>query len=335
MSNYVFEQIQKAHRILLSTHRNCDGDGLGSQIALLHALRRIGKDASIINVDHPSPKYAFLNTSALVKSYDNEHPIGKADLALIFDTNDSRLLEPLYSQLVANCREVLFVDHHPILEHGPSPTKGSLVDTSAASTGEVVLQLIEELKIELDAPMARALYTSLVFDTQLFRYVKSDPRSHLMAAKLLAYEKNPEEVHRHLFATYTLEKIAFLARSLSRVEYLIDNHAAFVALDAVDFAGTGLHGDEATDVVDLVMNVSSVEVAALAREEAPAQWKVSFRAKGRVPVLETAESLGGGGHTFAAGARIAGERSAVREQIITVLTELTEKYLGMHPGAQS
>jgi phosphoesterase RecJ-like protein len=39
----IIDRIGQAERILLTTHHNPDGDGLGSEAAIYHCLKRIGK----------------------------------------------------------------------------------------------------------------------------------------------------------------------------------------------------------------------------------------------------------------------------------------------------
>jgi phosphoesterase RecJ-like protein len=258
-----------------------------------------------------------------------EAPLPKADLALILDTNDRRLAEPLISELEKQGTEVVFVDHHPVLKEGPAPTTGSLIDISAASTGEIVYRTIQEMKISLNAAMARALYTSVVFDTQLFRFVKSDPRSHLMAADLLKFEKNPEEIHRKLFATYSIQKMEFLARALAQVEYTANGKIAVLKLDGREIRSYGLDLEDSVDVIDMVMNIETVQVATLMREDMPGVFKLSLRSKGVFPVLPLAERLGGGGHTFAAGAYVKREARELREFILGELLAVVQ------PGLRS
>ena len=323
MTNEIMRKLQDATSIILSTHRHCDGDGLGAQLALFHALRRMSKQVRIVNVDAPAKKYAFLETDRWVQIF-GETQVQPADLALIFDTNDRRLVEPLFTELTKKTKEVLFIDHHPVLKEGPPPTEGSLIDTSAASTGEIVFRLIADLGIELDPEIARALYVSVVFDTQLFRYVKADPRSHLMAAELLKYERQPEDVHRRLFATYTIEKMDFLGRALSRVEYTANGKVAFIRLTAKDLRESGLDPDEAIDILDLVMNIETVQAGALLREDAPGLFKISLRSKGTVHVLPLAESLGGGGHPFAAGCIVGRDGHELREIVVRELATLVQ-----------
>ena len=163
------QKIKDAQSIILTTHRQCDGDGLGSELAIFHALKKIQKNVRILNVDATPRKYSFLSPDTYIQYFDGEFdPIAPTSLALIFDTNDKRLVEPLYQSLEKQCAEIVFVDHHPILQTGPAPTPSSIIATQAASTGELAYDLIKALNIELDEKIAQALYTSIVFDTQLF-----------------------------------------------------------------------------------------------------------------------------------------------------------------------
>ncbi len=313
MFHALVQQIQQASTVVLSTHRHCDGDGLGAQLAVYSALRKLGKTVWVLNPDLPPKKYAFLKTKEIVGVSGGETP--GADLALIFDTNDRRLVEPLFGRLENSVKQIRFIDHHPTLANGPQPTAGSVIDTSAASTGEMAYQLIKALGVELDADIARALYTALIFDTQMFRYVKGDPRSHLMAAELLRFEREPELVHQALFATYTVEKMNFLAQSLASAEYFADKRVAFVRVRSSEARAQGLEPDESADIIDLVMNIRSVEIGALLREDAPGEYKLSLRSK-RAPVLALAESFGGGGHPFAAGAYLTADADTVRARLL-------------------
>jgi bifunctional oligoribonuclease and PAP phosphatase NrnA len=334
----IAEKIIAAHSVVLTTHRNCDGDGLGAQLALFHGLNRLGKSVRILNVDQPPAKYSFLEIEKWIEVYSsalaievNSAPLAPTDVALIFDTNDGRLVEPLFSDLKKKCKNVFFIDHHPILLEGPAPTSGSFIDVGAASTGEISYRLLKLLGVTLDAQIARALYTSIAFDTQLFRYVKTDPASHVMAAELLKYERHPEEIHRRLFATYTVERMALLSTALSRVEYFAGNQLAFIGLRLKDFKDAhtlpGFDADDSADIIDMVMNIESIQVAALIREDSPGHFKLSMRSKGAIEVVGMAEGFGGGGHRFASGAYINSDYDSLRASLRTELQKHLETYL--------
>ena len=318
----IADHIRKASRIMISTHKHLDGDGLGSELALYHALKKIQKDVRILNLDQVPSRYTFLNTKQYVQSYRLEHsPLQKTDLALIVDTNDSRLLGELFVQMEKLCETILFIDHHLPLKNGPSPTEGSYIDVNAASTGEMVFHLIKELDIPLDKNIARALYTSIIFDTQFFRYIRNSGESHRITAELLEYEKQPMEISQNIFGNYTVDKLTFLSKILGEIEYSNDQRCAFLTIKQKDILDHKLTYDDSLDVIDMVMNVQSLEVAVLFLEMEGDEkcYKVSLRSKGAINVSKIADSLGGGGHFYSSGAFVKGDLLSLKSQIINSL----------------
>lgn len=319
----LLKHIHRSQKIILSTHKQPDGDGIGSQIGMLHALRKLDKDVRILNVDRTPNKYHYLQTEELTQAFLEPHtPLEKSDLTLIFDTNDRRLLHPLYQELELNCKEIIFIDHHPLLEIGPIPTPKSLVNTKAASTGEMTYEIIKSLGIELDAQIARALYSSIVFDTQLFRYIRNSPATHLITAELLKYEKKPEEIHRYLFGHHSVEKIRFLSQALSQIQYYCNDKLAVLQIQLKELNEAHLDMDDSRDLIDLIMNIEPLEVAVLIRTDDVNEFKVSIRSKGRVPILQVAESFGGGGHLFSSGAYVQGDMLSIKKKLIDKISNL-------------
>lgn len=273
-------------------------------------------------VDQVPKKYAFLEPEKYLEVFEGPHtPLEATDLVLIFDTNDRRLVEPLFDKMQSCCREILFVDHHPVLNQGPEPTAGSFIDTRAASTGEISYFIIKGLGIRLDEKIAQALYTSIAFDTQLFKFVKNSVNSHLIAAEMLMHINNAEDIHRRLFSTHTMEKVAFLAKVLAQIEYFGSGQVAVLKLHAKDLADHNLDMDDSRDVIDMLMNVNTLQAAALFREDSPNNYKLSLRSKGRLEVLGVAESFGGGGHMFASGASLNGPYSELKPKVVQLLID--------------
>lgn len=316
----ISQRIKDSKSILLSTHKQCDGDGLGAILSLYHALKKMGKTVRCMTVDDVPKKYFFLDPMRYLEVFERPHkPLEKTDLALIFDTNDHRLVEPLYSEMSEKCKQILFIDHHPVLNLGPEPTLGSYIETRAASTGEIAYFIIKSLNIRMDQKIAECLYTSVAFDTQLFKFVKNSVNSHLIAAEVLQYLPQAQEIHRHLFATHTVEKVAFLAKVLSEITYFGTKQIAVLRLSSKDLDDHGLDMDDSRDVIDMLMNIQSLQAAALFRQEGPDQFKLSLRSKGSIEVLGVAEDFGGGGHLYAAGAFIEGPFDVIKKQVVDLL----------------
>jgi phosphoesterase RecJ-like protein len=310
-------RITNAQNIILSTHTQPDGDGLGSQVALYYALKKIGKDVRIINVEPAPKKYDFLNSKKIIENFKNlATPILKTDLSLVFDTNDPALLVDLWAELQSKANHVCFIDHHPILERYPISRVDNLINTDASSTGEIVFDMIKSLKIPFDAQIAMPLYTSIVFDTNYFRYIRGSPTPHLIAAELLRHGIDPQNVHKSLFGNYSQTKLKFLGQMLGNVEYEFGGKLAYIRVKTVDINKLGLEIDETRDIIDMVMNVEVIEAAVLLREDSPSQFKVSFRSKGLFSVDGLAQELGGGGHKFAAGAYVESSYEEIKSKIL-------------------
>ena len=91
MNNINFSDLQQlissAGPILLTTHINPDCDGLGSEIALYHHLRSIGKECRIINTSGMRDMYNFLDLEGHTEKYspDMDDWIKSADITILLD----------------------------------------------------------------------------------------------------------------------------------------------------------------------------------------------------------------------------------------------------------
>lgn len=317
--------IKQAQNILLTTHRQADGDGLGAQMALYFALLKTGKKVSVINIDETAPKYSFLPEIQKIQIFEKSpHLSEKYDLALVFDTNDERMIDPLFEELKKNKIKTVFIDHHPQLKLGPTPSSESYIQTTAASTGEIAYQLIQKLGILLDEKISICLYTSITFDTQLFRYVRSSPSSHLICAELLKYNFDALEVHQNLFSQQSVEKMRFISQALQSIEYHYLQQFALVKIKKEELEHHGLGIDDSRDVIDMIMNIKTLQAACLIREDSDENYKVSFRSKGSYKVVDIAERLGGGGHPSASGCFYKGPYHELRQKILDEFKDLLE-----------
>jgi bifunctional oligoribonuclease and PAP phosphatase NrnA len=313
----------------ITTHRDCDGDGVGAMLAFYNALLSMGLKARLLSVDKIPLKYSFLPGYEKIELFNPTAPPSDGDLLIAFDTNDSRRIEPLASWALQNnalkgekkAGQVVFIDHHPVLKNGPHPGHSSFINTHAASTGEMTFDLIRTMKIPMNSEIAQCLYTSIVFDTQLFRFIRKSPRSHQIAAELMNYDFDPTDIHRRLFGNQTPEKLKFLAQALSRIEYLNKGKVAYLELMNEDFTTHNVDPEASRDVVDMMMNVKNIEISVVIRQEGD-KTKISLRSKGRFEVLSLAEIWAGGGHLYAAGATLVDPlNSELKNQIIEWLNK--------------
>ncbi len=319
------ELLEGAKRVILSTHKQSDGDGLGAACALYHALKQTGCKVRILTVDKISPRYKFLlpQEKNAVQNFDSPHELVEAstDLGIVLDTHEPRMLEPLYTHLKERCQRLVFVDHHPLSpQRLRSLEVGSLVCPQAASVGEVVFGLLQRMQMEITPEIAQALYVSILFDTRFFRYIKDSHISHMIAAELLPLIPQPETVHRNLFSTNNVEKIAFLSKVLGELKFHQEGRIAVSYISLGDLEKHRVSFEESIDVIEIIMGLSSIECVVVFREEGLNKWRVSLRTyNSQLNLQKTAAAIGGGGHLHSAGAEIKGNYQESYEKLIHLL----------------
>ena len=309
------EKILQAESFVLTTHKNCDADGLGSILAFHHVLTRLGKKVQSLAVDEIAQRYDFMNYQNFVSVYQ-KNQIQQADLALIFDTNDPRLVEPLYSELKQKTKTQVFIDHHSPLSF--SENLNMFLDENSASTGELCYFLFEKMKVSVTIDAARALYISIIFDTGMFRSSKNLSRAFYTCSKLCD-QVDVNQIYEELFCRYDQQGWDGMIHLLNRVQYNQNHTTAFIECDYEFFKKSGISVFHILDALDLVMKRKSVKVGFVSVEKKPGEYKLSFRSKQSVSVSKLAEELGGGGHEHSAGAVV---KNYSKEKILTLIQKL-------------
>ncbi|MCK4578160.1 MAG: DHH family phosphoesterase, partial [Candidatus Marinimicrobia bacterium] len=203
--------ISQAQRIVLSTHENPDGDGLGSQLAMYEHLQSLGKECRILNCTNAPAVLHFLDPEGWLETYDplkHDDWLAKCDLAIMFDVGDFRRLRCVGQAVARHGISMASIDHHPQTGYdssgGSNPFKYLVVDYSAPSTGTLVWQYFNDYRTRpLTLQMANALYAALVTDTGSFKYDNTDARAHHMAVDLLEAGVRPYDIHKLIYEQRT------------------------------------------------------------------------------------------------------------------------------------
>ena len=289
--------ILQAQRILLTTHRNSDGDGIGSLAALYGALKNLNKQVWFVPVDEVPKRYSYMLENVDVCTTPDDI---NADLLIILDTNHGELCNPLFQNSINKNRKVLFIDHH-VENSKPHPLIFRIMNLDAASTGEIVFDIIKMLNVPNNDFIASALYSSLTFDTQAFKLVRNSARSHSIAAELAGHQINTEKIQRALFAHWTPEKMKFLAELIHSAKYSANNKVVGLSVTLKQLETYKLHGDDVNDIVDMFTLIPTVKFAYFIRQAEANEYKVSFRSALNDYAYTVATRLDGGGHKSSAG----------------------------------
>ena len=306
----VRESLDRAERLVLTSHLRPDGDALGSEIALAHALRARGKEVLILNAD-PAPRTLDWlmddQPDGLVQIYEpgalaQAEAVAHADLLVVLDTNAKHRLGAVGDLFTQASAPVVLIDHHPDPE---TWFDVGWTQTDASATAEMIYSLIAGWGVDLiDAAIATALYVGIVTDTGSFRYRATTPRTHTIIADILERgDISPEPIHIALFDGRSRGGLRLLAASLQTIETHYNGRLATMWVDGEMIRRTGALFDETEGLISYALGLDGV-VAAVIFLEVPSGVKASFRSKGDCPINKWAGKFGGGGHANASGAFI-------------------------------
>jgi phosphoesterase RecJ-like protein len=303
-------------RVVLTTHVNADGDGVGSEIALWHLLRARGVQPVIANPTPFPDRFRFLLDEAdgAEQSGRAAREIGRADLVFVCDISDLERIGHLGQHVRARGVPVACIDHHA--SNGTLPDGPRMVDPAAAATGELVYDLARVAGWELVPAAARALYVAILTDTGGFRFSNTSPRTLQVAAHLLQHGLDPEQIYTQVYASVPEGSVRLLAEALDTLAVEVPPGLAWLTVPPGALERHRVTSDELDGVVEFARSIAGVRLAMLFREIAGGRVKVSFRSVGDVDVMVLAERYGGGGHRKAAGASLAGSLADVQEQVL-------------------
>jgi phosphoesterase RecJ-like protein len=296
----------EGRRFIVATHRNPDGDAIGSMLGLGRALAAAGRDVILWHAD-PDPvpaELAFLLAPGERVSAELPDDAGERTLFALDCASAARLADRPPGELAGL---LVNVDHH----HDNTRFGAvNLVDGTASSTAELVLRVLRAAGLGLTREVAEPLYVGLITDTGRFGYSNATPEAHRAAAELIEAGVDPVPISRRLYEEQPLANVLLLGRALAAAQALLGGRLVLGVLREADFAASGTEDTEG--IPEALRGVRGAEVAALARE-VPEGWRISLRAAGdAVDVSAIAREAGGGGHRAAAGGTFTGSLEELR-----------------------
>lgn len=313
--------VRPGARLCLTTHVNADGDGLGSEVAMVHLLRERGAEVLVTNPTPAPPRFAFLfdDIAGADASAHAVKELRRADAIVVLDIADLSRLGALADTVRERGVPVACIDHH--VSPGTLPAGPRFVDPTAAATGELIYLLAREAGWPVTSAAARALYVALVTDTGGFRFSNTRPRTLRIAGDLLEAGVDTEQVYLDVYAGAPAGRPRLLAEVLQTLVVEEEIGLAWVTVPPGALERHGVDPDDLDGVVEHARSVRRVRLALLFREMSGTRIKVSLRSVGPVDVAELARRFGGGGHAKAAGVAIQGTLAEVQTVVLAAARE--------------
>lgn len=305
----LIDRITRGKRFLVASHFNPDGDGIGSTLALGLCLDRLGKEVVLYNQDPLPQTLAFLpGSGCIVQALP---PGAIFDLSIMVDCAQQKRISEAFVSFPGR-GAIACIDHHQLES---AEAELTLIDSEAASTGEVVLRLARRMGIAMDHRIAQCIYTTLVVDTGFYRYSNTDAHILSLAAELVSAGALPWDVAKNLEESYPASRMKLLGMALGSLS--LSHGGRYAAMDVTQemLRSSGASIEHSDEFAVYPRAIAGVEVSALFREVGDGRVKVSLRSKDSVDVAALAQGFGGGGHARAAGFQMRATMEEARRRV--------------------
>jgi bifunctional oligoribonuclease and PAP phosphatase NrnA len=320
----VADALRSARRITAICHENPDGDTIGAAVAVALIGQRLGAQTEIVSIDEPAPMFDFL------PGIDEVHrrPTLEPDLAVVCDAATLARVGRIAVEEADWLRRarVLNIDHHVSSDYFGDL---NLVDPRAAATCQVLAQLVPVLGVELDPPLATALLTGIVRDSQGFADTSTSTETLRLAARLVDAGAPLPQIHRTILAEMPFGMMALWGRILGTVGAACGGRIVHATLTEPMLAETGTQQHDADGVVEFMARSKGADVAILVREIGPLETRVSVRTTPSVDATAIAAAFGGGGHVRRAGCTV----EAPVDRALTEVLDAASAALGGGPDS--
>ncbi len=326
----VHKVISNSNKIMLTTHENPDGDGLGAECGLYYHLKELGKDVRIINYSPLPDEYKFLNPDYIFETYDSHNHdlwIKNIDLVIIFDVGDYKRIRTVYDVINKYNIPVMNIDHHPHPENHPFDY--NLINLSAAATGCMVYDYLKFIKtIPISKHSLIGIYTAVLTDTGCFRHSNTDIKCHKIAIECLDIGIQTNLIYQYIYENSSKARMKLMGLALSNLNYELEDKFVWFTITQTMMNESNATKADVEGFSDMVRTIKGVEVALMIVEQSQKKCRINFRSKGKLKINHIAHSLGGGGHAYAAGAMLDGNISDLKIKVVNLSMDLISKDLG-------
>lgn len=328
-------RLRQPARVVIVTHKNPDGDALGSSLALAGVLRKLLHQVTVVLPNEYPPVFNFLPGigEAIIGEFRPDDAMAafeQAEIIFCLDFNSIDRIDRFGLDLMAATRATkILIDHHI----DPEPFADHVIsNTEASSTAELIYEFLVDMGLGgyIDIPVAEALYTGILMDTGSFRY-STNARVFEIAAALKRIGMDDYTLQIRLYNSLTEKQLKLLGHCLAnRLELLSEYHAGIIWLDKEDYKSWAIGRGDTEGIVNYILLVRNIRLAVFITEQQNVT-KLSFRSKGNINVQEICHKhFNGGGHRNASGGQLRASLADTLAKVRAVIPETMNTYLVHH-----
>lgn len=310
----LWKECENANMIFISGHVRPDGDCVGSCMATYLYLKKIMPQANIkVLLEKPADIFSCIQD--LDEILTDYHEDVTPDVFIALDCEKTRLGTAEF--YFDKAKKKINIDHHISNANGCGDV--NYIDTKASSASELVYDVIEHDKIDVE--IAKALYIGMIHDSGIFQYSNTSPKTLRTAADLITFGFDFPRLIDETFYEKTYVQNQILGRALLESILFMDGKCVVSAVDQKMMDFYQVTPKDLEGIVSQLRIIKGVECAIFMYEIGTQQYKVSLRSCKYIDVSKVASFFGGGGHVRAAGCTMNGSF----HDVVNNLSEHIEK----------
>ena len=308
----IYKEIKKYPNIVIARHIGPDPDALGSQFALKKLIQNKFPHKSVYAVGASSSRFKFMGPLDKIEEIDKNNT-----LLIVLDTPDIKRIDGASLKDYSN---IIKIDHHPVVDDYATL---QLVDDTASSTGQLILELIFKNHLPLDNSIAESIYMAIVSDTGRFMHGYTTKKTFELVTKMLKKTNiDFTSLYEPLYMR-PLSEIRFQGYIFENME-VTDNGVAYIKITDDMLKKYEVDSASAGNIISELKFIDEVYVWVFFTEDKKSNLiRANIRSRGPI-INEIAANYGGGGHKYASGARLTNWTNA--DSLIIDLDELAEEY---------
>ena len=314
MKHEIGKIIKEKSSFLVVTHKNPDGDAIGSSFALYNVLKELGKTVYLEIPTKPAYIYDFLDDYNAVEITTNSK-----DVEVVIALDSAEMHRCGLDKEYVKDKLLINIDHH---KTNPGFGNINLIEPEAAAVGCIVYDILKSNGLPITKKTAEYLYLSILTDTGSFRYSSTSPKTFKVAAELLEKGVEPWYIASNVYEREKPETYKLLSLTLDTLELHLSGKLALLYTTQDMFKRTNTTADNTESFVNFARSIRGVEVGVFLREDEPNVFKISIRSRGSVDVSEVAARFEGGGHKNAAGGTLRAPLKEAKQKIIDAFSFL-------------
>lgn len=322
------DYLSQPRRVVILTHVKPDADALGSSLGLAGFLKKKGHTVNVITPSDYPDFIQWMPGNSEVTIFQKDRPlrckelVDKADTIFCLDFSSLNRINELGEMVRGAAARKVLVDHHLEPERFADFEQW---DGLAASTAELIYQLIEELGDAhlVDADIANCLYAGIMTDTGGFRHSNTNYKVFQIAAKLVAHGADPSRVSKLIYDTNSLERLRLMGFVLAeKLKVIPEFKTAYITLSAEELKRFASQTGDTEGLVNYGLSIKGIKLSVMISDRRE-NIKLSFRSLGSFSVNDLARKyFEGGGHRNAAG----GQTNLTLEQTLKKFLDILPEY---------